>query len=64
MRHALGNAVFFGMIGVTFFGLFLTPVFYFSIRWITTRIFHGKMHLRAGHHHVETTPPPPQPASH
>ncbi|PMX93340.1 efflux RND transporter permease subunit, partial [Pseudomonas sp. GW460-13] len=27
MRHAMGVAVFFGMIGVTFFGLFLTPVF-------------------------------------
>ncbi|MCF3650429.1 efflux RND transporter permease subunit [Synoicihabitans lomoniglobus] len=28
MRHAMGVAVFSGMIGVTFFGLFLTPVFY------------------------------------
>jgi multidrug efflux pump len=28
MRHAMGVAVFAGMIGVTFFGLFLTPVFY------------------------------------
>ncbi|MBM6414915.1 efflux RND transporter permease subunit, partial [Lacticaseibacillus paracasei] len=27
MRHAMGVAVFFGMLGVTFFGLFLTPVF-------------------------------------
>ena len=25
MRHAMGIAVFFGMLGVTFFGLFLTP---------------------------------------
>ncbi len=32
MRQALGTAVFFGMIGVTFFGLFLTPVFYLAIR--------------------------------
>jgi len=32
MRQALGIAVFFGMIGVTFFGLFLTPVFYVAIR--------------------------------
>ncbi len=28
MRHAIGIAVFCGMLGVTFFGLFLTPVFY------------------------------------
>jgi hydrophobe/amphiphile efflux-1 (HAE1) family protein len=32
MRQALGTVVFFGMIGVTFFGLFLTPVFYTVIR--------------------------------
>ena len=29
---ALGTVVFYGMIGVTFFGLFLTPVFYTVIR--------------------------------
>lgn len=28
MRQALGTAVFFGMLGVTFFGIFFTPVFY------------------------------------
>ena len=32
MRHAMGIAVFFGMLGVTFFGLFLTPVFYLLLR--------------------------------
>lgn len=32
MRQALGTAVFFGMSGVTFLGLFLTPVFYVAIR--------------------------------
>jgi multidrug efflux pump subunit AcrB len=32
MRHAMGIAVFSGMIGVTLFGLILTPVFYFVIR--------------------------------
>jgi hydrophobe/amphiphile efflux-1 (HAE1) family protein len=41
MRQALGTAVFFGMLGVTIFGLFLTPVFYYSIRtftgWFTRR---------------------------
>jgi hypothetical protein len=37
MRQALGTAVFFGMIGVTFFGVFFTPVFYVVIRGITER---------------------------
>ena len=32
MRHALGLAVFCGMLGVTFFGIFLTPVFFYAIR--------------------------------
>jgi multidrug efflux pump subunit AcrB len=32
MRHAIGIAVFSGMLGVTFFGLFLTPVFYLLLR--------------------------------
>ena len=32
MRQALGTAVFSGMLGVTFFGIFLTPVFYVIIR--------------------------------
>ncbi len=32
MRQALGTAVFSGMIGVTLFGLLLTPVFYVAIR--------------------------------
>jgi multidrug efflux pump len=37
MRHAMGVAVFFGMIGVTSFGLFLTPVFYVLLRTLATR---------------------------
>ena len=32
MRRALGTAVFSGMLGVTLFGLFLTPVFYVILR--------------------------------
>ncbi|MEM9824962.1 MAG: multidrug efflux RND transporter permease subunit [Planctomycetota bacterium] len=32
MRQALGTAVFSGMLGVTLFGLFLTPVFYVVLR--------------------------------
>jgi hydrophobe/amphiphile efflux-1 (HAE1) family protein len=31
MRHAMGVAVFSGMLGVTFFGLLLTPVFYLAV---------------------------------
>jgi len=31
LRQSLGTAVFFGMIGVTFFGIFLTPVFFYVI---------------------------------
>ena len=32
MRQAMGVAVFAGMIGVTVFGIFLTPVFYVLLR--------------------------------
>ncbi|WP_370305385.1 efflux RND transporter permease subunit [Sinimarinibacterium flocculans] len=32
IQRAMGIAVFFGMLGVTFFGLFLTPLFYVVIR--------------------------------
>ncbi len=39
MRHAMGVAVFSGMLGVTFFGLLLTPVFYVVVR--------GLVHKRA-----------------
>ncbi len=37
MRHAMGVAVFAGMLGVTFFGLFYTPVFYVVIRALVER---------------------------
>jgi multidrug efflux pump len=37
MRHAMGVAVFAGMLGVTFFGLFLTPVFYVLLRTLAKR---------------------------
>jgi multidrug efflux pump subunit AcrB len=35
MRRSLGTAVFSGMLGVTFFGIFLTPVFFYSIMAVT-----------------------------
>jgi hypothetical protein len=37
MRRTLGTAVFAGMIGVTLFGIFLTPVFYSVVRWLSGR---------------------------
>ncbi|WP_459554290.1 efflux RND transporter permease subunit [Lacunimicrobium album] len=46
MRQVLGTAVFFGMLGVTFMGLFLTPTFYVLLRhislWINPNsVFHA-----------------------
>src|SRR5690606_16391045 len=38
MRQALGTAVFFGMIGVTVFGLIFTPVFYVVCRALADRL--------------------------
>ena len=37
MRQTLGIAVFSGMLGVTLFGIFLTPVFYYVIQWASDR---------------------------
>jgi multidrug efflux pump len=48
MRRTLGTAVFSGMLGVTLFGIFLTPVFFFLIDWLATRSL--------------PTPPPPAPS--
>jgi hydrophobe/amphiphile efflux-1 (HAE1) family protein len=36
MRRTLGMAVFSGMLGVTLFGIFLTPVFFYVIQWFVT----------------------------
>ena len=38
MRQLLGTAVFAGMLGVTLFGVFLTPVFFFSIQWVVDQL--------------------------
>lgn len=56
MRKAMGVAVFSGMIGVTAFGLFLTPVFYVLLRKLT-----GNKPLR---HHGEVSEPHPAHAAH
>jgi len=37
LRQALGTAVFFGMLGVTLFGLVFTPIFYVLVRWIAEK---------------------------
>lgn len=47
VRQALGTAVFAGMIGVTLFGLFLTPVFYVALRKLS-----GSHPLKS--HHTST----------
>lgn len=44
MRHAMGVAVFSGMLGVTLFGLFLTPVFYVLIRLFVRRLASDDVH--------------------
>ncbi len=51
MRQALGTAVFFGMIGVTGFGLIFTPVFYVACRALSDHIPQPKK------------PPPPTPTT-
>ncbi|NYT59317.1 efflux RND transporter permease subunit [Alcaligenaceae bacterium] len=45
MRQAMGVAVFFGMLGVTLFGLFLTPVFYVVLRSLRR----GPLHAAGAH---------------
>src|SRR4029079_19019553 len=43
LRRVLGTAVFAGMLGVTIFGLFLTPSFYVILRWISgKRLTHSE----------------------
>ncbi|KRU90165.1 multidrug efflux RND transporter permease subunit MexQ [Pseudomonas aeruginosa] len=50
MRQAMGVAVFAGMLGVTLFGLFLTPVFYVLVRALALRLERrrgsGQAHLQ------------------
>ena len=47
MRHAMGVAVFAGMLGVTFFGLIFTPLFYVLIRGWTEKMDARKAALHA-----------------
>ncbi|WP_134498890.1 efflux RND transporter permease subunit [Microvirga pakistanensis] len=57
MRQALGTAVFAGMLGVTLFGLFLTPVFYVTLRSIVLAASRKRPVKRA-----EPAGPQPSPA--
>jgi multidrug efflux pump len=54
MRHAMGVAVFFGMLGVTGFGLMLTPVFYVLLRKLSgaRELKHASQHLQPIHSHA------------
>lgn len=54
MRHATGIAVFSGMIGVTIFGLLLTPVFYVVLR----TLIGGKLKHTGDDLHPATVTPP------
>jgi multidrug efflux pump subunit AcrB len=50
MRKALGVAVFSGMLGVTLFGLVLTPVFFYTIDALSNlRLFHAPWLVRLNH---------------
>jgi multidrug efflux pump len=60
MRITLGIAVFSGMLGVTLFGLALTPVFYYVIRWFAERKTPAGGHPEAGPE-LEDEPEPETP---
>ncbi len=62
MRQALGTAVFFGMLGVTFFGLLFTPVFYVVMRWVSERLPGAKRRAPPPAPAVEQQPAPLHPA--
>ncbi len=47
MRHAIGISVFSGMLGVTFFGLIFTPIFYVILRTLEVKITGRKDPVRA-----------------
>jgi multidrug efflux pump subunit AcrB len=46
MRRSLGTAVLWGAFGVTLFGIFLTPVFYSVVRWLSGR---GRVNVGLAH---------------
>ena len=55
MRRALGTAVFSGMLGVTFFGIFLTPIFFYVIDAMSEwHVFSTGIVPRVGHVMIDT----------
>ena len=60
MRRSLGVSVFSGMLGVTAFGIFLTPVFYYVVEWFgqtdPPRTATGEPTLGLGGHPVQPEP--------
>ncbi len=56
MRQTLGIAVFSGMLGVTVFGVFFTPVFYYVIRWFTEKRAAKKPATTPAHKPAGTAP--------
>jgi hydrophobe/amphiphile efflux-1 (HAE1) family protein len=56
MRRVMGIAVFSGMLGVTFFGLLFTPLFYVLLRGLTAK--NAKVVEARGTDHGEAEPPP------
>jgi multidrug efflux pump subunit AcrB len=60
MRRALGTAVFAGMLGVTLFGIFLTPVFFYVIQWFNDWWSRGER--RGGQERLREPAPAPAPA--
>ena len=68
MRASLGTAVFYGMIGVTIFGLIFTPIFYVVIRGVVIWLNRGKQdtlpHPRTGGGMPHPAPQPAQGPQH
>jgi len=56
MRRTLGIAVFSGMLGVTAFGIFFTPVFYSVVRWFNERSETGPSDAASPSGHAATRP--------
>jgi multidrug efflux pump subunit AcrB len=49
MRRTLGTAVFSGMLGVTVFGVFLTPVFFYVIQRVVGRNHRSRLETQPDH---------------
>jgi multidrug efflux pump len=59
MRRAMGIAVFSGMVGVTLFGIFLTPVFFMLLRQLTEK---RRARAAAQRHAIDALVHEPEPA--